>query len=245
MKSKNPALKKKVFQEQSQARTGEAMTLDGTINKSFLLLFLLLGAGGFVWNKYFANPLTANVLPYILVGGIGGLITALVTIFKQKLAKYTAPLYAILEGLALGGISAMFESAYEGIVMQAILLTIGIFFVMLMLYKSKIIKVTKKFKMGVMAATGGIFFFYMFSMLLGFFGIQMPLIHSSGLFGIGFSLFIVVIAALNLILDFDFINNAVQARAPKHLEWYSSFSLLVTLVWLYLEILRLLSKLRE
>lgn len=245
MESRNPTLKKDVFQSQSHVESNATMTLDGTINKSFLLLFLMLGAGGFVWNKYFANPASANVLPYILVGGIGGLITALVTIFKQNLSKYTAPLYAILEGLFLGGISAIFESSYHGIVIQAILLTIGIFLGMLLLYKSEIIKVTKKFKIGVVAATGGVAFFYFLSFILGFFGIQMPLIHGSGLMGIGFSLVVVVIAALNLILDFDFISKATRARAPKYMEWYSSFSLMVTLVWLYLEILRLLSKLRE
>ncbi|MCF7886267.1 MAG: Bax inhibitor-1/YccA family protein [Candidatus Marinimicrobia bacterium] len=245
MRTGNPALNKKTFQNLGAAGRAGTMTLDGTVNKSFLLLFLLLGSAGFVWNKFFTNPEAANLTPFIIGGLIGGLITAFITVFNKRYAKITAPIYALCEGLVLGGISAIYENAYQGIVTQAVALTVGIFLTMLFLYKSKIIKPTENFKLGVVAATGGIAIFYFLSMVLGFFGVQMPLIHSNGIFGIGFSLFVVVIAALNLVLDFDFIETGAEQGAPKYMEWYASFGLLVTLVWLYLEILRLLAKLQS
>lgn len=245
MRTGNPALNKKTFQKVRVAGGEGAMTLDGTVNKSFLLFFILLGSAGFVWHKFFASQGQANIAPFIWGGLIGGLIAALITVFNKRFAKITAPIYALCEGLLLGGISALYETAYNGIVTQAVALTVGIFLTMLFLYKSKIIKPTENFKLGVVAATGGIAIVYFLSFILGMFGVSIPLIHSNGIFGIGFSLFVVVIAALNLVLDFDFIESGAQMGAPKYMEWYASFGLLVTLVWLYLEILRLLAKLNS
>ena len=169
----------------------------------------------------------------------------MVTVFKQTLAPYTTPIYAALEGVALGGISVVFEARYPGIVSQAVFLTFGTLGALLMAYRSGVVKATENFKLGVVAATGGIALLYFLSFILGFFGMSVPLIHSSGTFGILFSLFVVVIAALNLVLDFDFIEKGVERGAPKHMEWYGAFGLLVTLVWLYLEILHLLAKLQS
>jgi len=185
------------------------------------------------------------VMPWMLGGLIAGTVLAFITIFAERFAGVTAPLYAVCEGLFLAGISLVFESQYPGIAPQAVALTFGVFVVMLGVYRSGLIKVTDKFRMGVVAATGGIALIYLVSIVLGLFGVNMPLIHSSGMFGILFSLFVVGIASLNLVLDFDFIERGAQAGAPKYMEWYGAFGLLVTLVWLYLEILRLLSKLRS
>jgi uncharacterized YccA/Bax inhibitor family protein len=182
-----------------------------------------------------------------MIGGIfGGFIVALVTIFRPNWAAITAPIYALLEGLALGGISAMFERTYPGVAIQAVGLTFGTLFVMLLAYKTGMIRATQGFKLGVIAATGGIALLYLVEMVLGgFFHIQVPAINGSGAVGIGFSLFVVIIAALNLVLDFDMIETGVQGGAPKYMEWYGAFGLMVTLIWLYLEILRLLGKMRR
>jgi uncharacterized YccA/Bax inhibitor family protein len=181
----------------------------------------------------------------MLVGIIGGLIVALVTVFKQTWAPVTAPVYGLLEGLAIGGISAMFEAQYPGIVIQAVALTFGTCLVLLLAYKSRLIQATENFKLGVVAATGAIALIYFVSFILRMFGVHMPYIHGSGLIGIGFSIAVVTIAALNLVLDFDFIERGVQTGAPRYMEWYGAFGLMVTLIWLYIEILRLLSKLRS
>ena len=171
-------------------------------------------------------------------GAIGGFILAMVTIFKKTWAPVTAPLYALVEGFFLGSISAMYELRFDGIVFQAVMLTFGTLFALLMAYRSGLIKATENFKLGVIAATGGIALVYLATIVLGFFGINIPLIHESGIVGIGFSLFVIVIAALNLVLDFDFIENGVEQGAPKYMEWYGAFGLMVTLVWLYIEFLR-------
>ena len=184
-------------------------------------------------------------MPWVLVGAIGGFIVAIVTTFKKEWAPVTAPIYAVLEGLFLGGISATFEARFPGIVVQAVALTFGTLFCLLMAYKSRLIQVTQKFLMGVFAATGAIALFYLVSIVLSFFKIQIPFVYGSGIAGIIFSLVVVVIAALNLVLDFDFIENGAEHGAPKYMEWYGAFALMVTLVWLYLEILRLLSKVRD
>jgi uncharacterized YccA/Bax inhibitor family protein len=180
-----------------------------------------------------------------MVGAIGGLILALITILKKQWAGTTAPLYALCEGLVLGAISLVFEKAYPGIAFQAISLTFAVFASLLIAYKAKLIVVTDKFRSIVIAATMGLGLFYLVTFILGFFKINVPIITSSSLFGIGFSIFVVAIASLNLILDFDFIERASKSGAPKYMEWFAAFGLLVTLVWLYLEILRLLSKLRD
>lgn len=219
------------------------MTIQGTVNKTLIiLLFLMLGAI-WVWDMFYnQNPL---FYPIMILGLIGGLVVAIVTIFKKEWSPFTAPVYGLLEGLLLGGISSIFEAMYPGIVIQAVALTFGTLFALLFAYKSRLIKATENFKLGVAAATGAIFMIYLATIVLGMFGVGIPFIHESGLIGIGFSLFVVTIAALNLVLDFDFIEKGAETGAPKFMEWYAAFGLMVTLVWLYIEILRLLAKLRS
>lgn len=243
MRSGNPALTEKTFR--GLTRTGEAMTLGGTVNRTAIMLALLLITAGWTWNEFQTGQNPAAVMPYLWIGLIGGLIAALVTVFKKTWAPVTAPIYALLEGLAIGGISAIFEARFPGIVIQAVGLTFGTLTALLIAYRSGLIKATENFKLGVAAATGGIFLVYVVDIILRFFGIGIPFIHESGVFGIGFSVFVVIIAALNLVLDFDFIETAVEQGAPKYMEWYGAFGLMVTLIWLYLEILRLLAKLRR
>ena len=258
MRSSNPALNEKVFREigRTTAGSAEVMTLGGTAQKFAVLLVLAFLPAVWLWNRFDAAALrdvqdpsvlgqiAGQVMPWMMGGMIGGFVVALVTIFKKEWARFTAPVYALLEGLLLGGISIFFEARFPGIVLQAVGLTFGVAFVMYALYTSRVIPVTDKLRLGIVAATGGIAVFYLISLGLGFFGIQMPLIHSSGTFGILFSLFVVGVASFNLLLDFDLIENGAAMGAPKYMEWYGAFGLLVTLVWLYLEILRLLSKLR-
>jgi uncharacterized YccA/Bax inhibitor family protein len=246
MRTGNPTLSDKAFAGfgHQYVEANQTMTLQGTVNKTGILLLLLFITAAWVWNMAYTDD-TANIQLWMFGGLIGGLIMAIVTMVKPNFAPITAPLYAMLEGLALGAISIFFEMRYPGIVVQAIGLTMGILLALLMAYKSGLIKATENFKLGVVAATGGIFLVYMFSFVLGFFGINMPYIHQSGMIGIGFSLFVVVIASLNLVLDFDFIESGAENGAPKYMEWYGAFGLVVTLVWLYIEILRLLSKLNR
>jgi uncharacterized YccA/Bax inhibitor family protein len=187
----------------------------------------------------------STLYPYLIVGVIGGLVVGLITVFKKEWSPITAPLYCVLEGLFLGIISAIFEQMFPGIVFQAVSLTFGTLASLLLAYKTGLIKATENFKLGVTAATGGIMMIYLINFVMSFFGSGIPYIHESGTFGILFSLFVVVIAALNLVLDFDFIENGVEQKAPKYMEWYAAFGLLVTLIWLYLEILRLLAKMRS
>ena len=244
MRTANPALNAKTFENlPAVAGVEEMMTLQGTVNKSALLLGIVAVAAAYTWNLFFSSADQAAVLPYVLGGALGGFVVALVTVFKKTWAPVTAPLYAALEGLFLGALSAMMEVEFPGIVLQAVSLTFGIFLSLLLAYRSGLIKPSENFKLGVTAATGGIALIYLATMVLGFFGISMPFIHDNGLFGIGFSVFVVTLASLNLVLDFDFIETGVERGAPKYMEWYASFGLLVTLVWLYLEILRLLAKL--
>lgn len=238
MISGNPTLGEKTFQQLGKTHASEqTMTVSGTINKCGILFLILMLGASISW----ISPSQT----FMWGGAIGGFILAMVTIFKKEWSPITAPIYAGLEGLFLGAISVMYEQAYGGIVYNAVLLTLGVFAAMLIAYQSGLIKVTKQFRMGVVAATGGIFLVYMASFILGFFGINVGLIQGSGLMGIGFSLIIVGVAALNLVLDFDMIEKGAKANAPKYFEWYTSFGLMVTLVWLYIEILRLLSKLQR
>lgn len=240
LRTSNPALNEKAFR--GEAALGEAMTLQGTVNKTGLLLLFVVVAAAWTWGLSHSNVPEA-ALPWMLGGLIGGFVVALVTIFKKNWAPVTAPIYALLEGLALGGISAMFEKTYHGVAMQAVGLTFGTLFVMLLAYKTGMIRATRGFKIGVIAATGGIAIFYVVEMALSFFfHIQVPAINGSGFWGIAFSLFVVIIAALNLVLDFDMIETGVRGGAPKYMEWYGAFGLMITLIWLYLEILRLLAK---
>jgi uncharacterized YccA/Bax inhibitor family protein len=242
MRTSNPALNEKAFK--GQVAIGEAMTLQGTVNKTGLLLLCVVATSAWTWGMAHSETPEA-AMPWMIGGMIGGFVVALVTIFKKQWSPLTAPLYALLEGLVLGGISAIFEKSYPGIAVQAVGLTFGTLFVMLLAYKSGVIRATQGLKLGVIAATGGIAVFYLVEMLLGFFHVHVPAINGSGFIGIGFSLFVVIIAALNLVLDFDMIETGVQNGAPKYMEWYGAFGLMVTLIWLYLEILRLLGKARR
>ena len=238
-RSGNPTLSEKIFNQNGESlTTGEAMTVSGTVNKIGILFLLVLIGASVSWY------MPSSILMW--GGAIGGFIVALITIFKKEWAPITAPLYAGLEGLFLGAISVMYADLYyEGIVTTAVALTMGIFAAMLMIYRSGLIEVTQKFRMGIAAATGGIFLVYIATWILGFFGINVGLISGTGVWGIGFSLLIIVIAALNLVLDFDLIDRGAAQGAPKYFEWYTAFGLIVTLVWLYIEILRLLGKLQR
>ena len=250
MRSGNPALNQNTFLDvgsgQVVSRDGsQVMTLNGTVNKTGFLLLLAVATAAYTWSLY--DPMNPGaVMPWMLVGGIVGFIVAIVTVFKKTWAPVTAPMYALLEGLFLGGISAFFEMRFPGIVMQAVMLTLGVLAALLLAYKSGLIRATENFKLGVVAATGGIALLYLVNMGMRLFGFEgMGFIHESSLMGIAFSAFVVVIAALNLVLDFDFIESGAEAGAPKYMEWYGAFGLVVTLVWLYLEILRLLAKLQS
>ena len=252
IKTSNPALGDKTFTDLANAgplgdiAAAGRMTLSGTVNKTGILLLCSIATAAWTWRLFLQSEGDASAVGgLMLVGLIGGFIVAMVTIFKKEWAPVTSPIYALLEGLVLGGISAVTNARYPGIGIEAVALTFGTLFVLLLAYSSGLIKVTDKLRLGIVAATGGIFFFYMAEMLLGFFGIQFTTINGAGPIGIGFSLVIVAIAALNLVLDFDFIEQGVQVGAPKYMEWYGAFGIIVTLVWLYLEILRLLSKMRS
>jgi uncharacterized YccA/Bax inhibitor family protein len=252
MKTSNPALGDKTFRDLVNsgpggiADTADHMTLAGTVNKTGVLLLCTLATACYTWRLFLESRDISSVGGLMIVGLIGGFIVAMVTIFKQQWAPITAPVYALLEGLALGGISASLEMRYPGIAIQAVALTFGTMFVLLLAYRSGLIKVTEKFKLGIIAATGGIMVLYLAEMVLGFFHVNaFAAINNSSPMSILFSLFVVTIAALNLVLDFDYIEQGVAVGAPKYMEWYCGFSLMVTLIWLYLEIIRLLSKLRS
>ena len=246
MRTANPALNAKTFDNIEHVLTAaDRMTLDGTVNKTGFLLLCVVLTAGWTWSVFARAENPAAVMPYLVIGAIGGFIAALVTIFKQAWSPVLAPAYALLEGLVLGGVSAFYEKAFKGIVIQAVLLTLGVTCALLFAYRARIIRSTENFKLGVFAATGGIALVYLVGFVMSFFGAGIPYIHESGPIGIGFSLFVVVIASLNLVLDFDFIERGAEQGAPKYMEWYAAFGLMVTLIWLYLEMLRLLSKLRS
>jgi uncharacterized YccA/Bax inhibitor family protein len=243
-RSGNPALKESTFKGLPVAAEGEGMTIEGTVNKTYVLfLLLIVGVAGAVVAD------EGSLYGLMLLGAIGGLVVALATVARKQWAPITAPIYALLEGLFVGAISLVMEAAYPGIVLPAVSLTFGTLFALLAAYRSGLIKVTENFKLGVAAATGAIFVVYVAQFVLGLVGVQVGVLHEAifgaGWLGIGVSVVVIVVAALNLVLDFDFIEHGAAARAPKYMEWYGAFGLLVTLIWLYLEILRLLSKLRS
>ena len=240
-RSGNPALNANTFASYA-SKGSQTMTIMGTVNKTALALLLLMTTALFTWNLPAGDPRASGLMG---LGFIGGFVLAIVTAFKHSWARFTVPLYALLQGLALGGLSKIFESMYPGIVNQAVMLTFGTLGSLLLAYKSGLIKATENFKLGVFAATGGIFLVYLISFIASFFGAGFSFLDptNSSMFSIGVILFIVVIASLNLVLDFDFIEEGAEKGAPKYMEWYGAFGLLVTLVWLYLEILRLLAKL--
>jgi len=249
MRSSNPVLTADAFRNSPAAAAG-AMTVNGTVNKTALSLLILLATASWTWNLGSAGTLEAQgnpaaAAPWTMVGLVGGFIVAMVTVFKKEWSPVTAPAYAALEGLALGGISVMFETRYPGLVSQAVFLTFGTLGALLFAYRSGYIAVTDNLRLGIVAATGGIALVYLVGFVMSFFGTGIPMIHGSGMVGIGFSLVVVGVAAMNLVLDFDFIEKGAAAGAPKYMEWYGAFGLMVTLVWLYMEILRLLSKLQD
>lgn len=244
MRTSNPALNDKVF-DLGRSTTGDVMTINGTVNRTGILLCLLMFTAVYSWDRAYSATNPGELYPWLIGSAIAGFVVALITVFKKTAAPITAPIYAAIEGVLLGILSAFYEMQFPGLVFQAILLTFGTLFALLMAYRSGIIKATENFKLGVFAATGGIGLIYLATFVLSFFGVSIPYIHGSGTIGIIFSLFVVVIAALNLVLDFDFIERGAERRAPKYMEWYAAFGLLVTLIWLYIEMLRLLSKLRS
>jgi uncharacterized YccA/Bax inhibitor family protein len=241
-KSGNPTLSEGRFRDTViNIGSSEAMTVRGTLNKFGFMLIMLMGTAFYSW-KEVAN-FGDNTMGFVLGGAIGGFVVALVMMFKKEWAKFLAPLYALLEGLFIGAISAMYEASFPGLVANAVGLTFGVGVSMYFLYTFRIIKATERFKSIVMTATMGIAVFYLLVWILSMFGINnMSFLHEGSTFGILFSLGVVVIAALNLILDFDMIEQGAAAGAPKYMEWYGAFGLMVTFVWLYLEMLRLLSK---
>jgi len=251
MRSGNPVLGENTFLDVGSGAVvsggpSTTMSINGTVNKAGLMLVLLVLGAAFTWSRFDGTPAGAQaVLPWVAVGAIGGLIVALITIFKKTWSPVTAPIYAVLEGLFLGGISAMFELRFPGIVMQAVGLTFGTLFALLAAYRSGLIKATENFKLGVVAATGAICLVYIADIVMGMFGKSFGFLHDSSWLSIGISAVVVIVAALNLVLDFDFIESGAEHGAPKYMEWYAAFGLMVTLVWLYLEMLRLLSKLQS
>jgi uncharacterized YccA/Bax inhibitor family protein len=243
-KSGNPALN--VFEKTITLPGAEAMTEQGTLNKFFLLFLLVMGSASLTWKAFYDG---VNVMPWMIGSALLGFITAMVVIFKKEWAAYLTPVYALFEGVFLGAISATYNNVFAktapGIITQAVLLTFGVVISMYFLYRFRVIKVTEKFRSIILMATAGIAIFYLLAIVLRMFHVDIAFIHEGSTIGIGFSLFVVAIAALNLLLDFDMIEKGVAAGAPKYMEWYGAFGLLVTIVWLYLEILRLLSKLAD
>jgi uncharacterized YccA/Bax inhibitor family protein len=245
MRTTNPALNEAAFERQAELGLGGAtMTVQGTVGKTLLLTLILMVSASWLWARFYAEG-AAGVIPWLIGGVIAGLVIGIATGFLPRIAPYSSPFYALAEGLVVGGLSALVESQYPGIAIQAVGLTMGVLITMLLVYMTGLVQVTDQFRTGLMAATGAVFLVYLASFVLSFFNIRIPYIHEGGTIGIIFSVVVIVIAALNLVLDFDLIERGSAAGAPKYMEWYAAFGLLVTLVWLYIEILRLLSKMRR
>ncbi len=245
MQTSNPAFTGTTYTVNGvRAGYGPTMTISGTVNRAGILLLCVLATAGWTWNQFLTTGNAASVGGYTMIGAFGGFIAAMVTIFKKEWSPVTAPIYALLEGLFLGSFSAMLEARFPGIAIESVALTFGTCFCLLLAYRTGLIQPTRRFTMGIVAATGGIAVVYFASILLGLFHVQIPGIFGGGPVGILFSFAVVTVAALNLILDFSFIEQGAQRGAPKYMEWYSAFALMVTLIWLYLEITRLLSKFR-
>lgn len=240
----NPTLTPKVFSDAGRVLPGEAMTVQGTVNKTAVLLGLTTISASYTWHLFWQAGATPSY-GWLAGGAIAGFVFAMITCFKMEWSPVTAPIYAVCEGLFIGGMSSLFEQRFPGIVIQAVMLTFGTLAALLAAYTTGLIRASSGFRRGVFAATGGIAILYLVSMVLGFFHIQIPGIFGSGPVGIIFSVAVVIIAALNLVLDFDLIESGAQQGAPKYLEWYGAFALMVTLIWLYMEILRLLAKLNR
>ncbi|HJU64669.1 MAG TPA: Bax inhibitor-1/YccA family protein [Gemmatimonadaceae bacterium] len=243
MRTSNPAFASKVWDRVGHIATADRMTVGGTITKTLALVLLTAFAAGSSW--YVTLTGSEMVRPALLIGLIGGLVLAVITVFRPQLARWTAPLYAVAEGIALGIISALYNMQYRGLPMLAVGLTLLTFVLMLTLYRTRVIRVTDQMRSIIVGATGAIFLYYLIGFVISFFGMRIPLVHDSGWLGIGFSAVVTGIAAFNLLLDFDFIEKGVQEGYPRLMEWFAAFGVLVTLVWLYLEILRLLRKVRD
>ena len=247
MKSGNPVLNERVFSQERDHASGNVMTIQGAVGKTFILLALTVAPALWVWGEM-SNPqslVLAYLMPTMAVSAILGFIMAMVTTFKKEWAPVTAPIYAVLEGVFLGVMTSLLNKSYPGIAIEAVALTFGVMFCLLAAYQAGFIRATPTFTRVIVAATMAICLFYVISMVIGFFGIQAPFIHSNSGMGIAFSFVVVIVAALNLVLDFNLIEQGAQQGAPKYMEWFSAFALLVTLIWLYVEILRLLSKLNS
>jgi uncharacterized YccA/Bax inhibitor family protein len=251
MQTGNPAFNDSVLDAFTSDRSlsRATMSVSGTAMKTLVLLGFCTASAiftwGMVWDAIQTKAGIGAVMPWAIGGAIAGLVFSLITGFVPRWAVVTAPLYAIAEGLFLGAFSAIMEMQYPGIAIQGVAATFGTAFALMFAYTSGVVRATEKFKAGIMAATGAIAIVYLVNMVMGMFGMQVPYIHQSGMIGIGFSVVVVIIAALNLILDFDFIEQSARAGAPKSMEWYGAFGLMVTLVWLYIEIVRLLAKLNS
>lgn len=245
-KSGNPALDKDTFKDVVRVAPGaNTMTLQGTVNKTAMLLIAVLIPALYTWNLFTSTLDFSTIAKFFWIGTLGGLVLAFVIVFNKEWSPFLAPVYSILQGLCLGGLSAAINHKFPGIVMQALLLTFGICAILLIVYKLGVIKPTENFKLIVASATGGLMLYYLASFGLSFAGIELPFIHENTTIGIIFSLLAVVLASMNLVVDFDFIEQGVETNAPKYMEWYSAFGLMVTIIWLYVEILRLLAKSRK
>lgn len=245
LRGSNPMTNPRSFAELATSDVLERMTVQGAVLKTFVLLLLLIASAAFTWTWAVMAGSIDAVMILMMVGVFGGLGMAMVTIFKKNWAMYTAPFYAVLEGFAIGGISVLLSGGYGWLPLQAAMLSIGVMMVMLITYLTGLIKVTQRLRMMVVAATGGVFLVFLVTMVLQMFGVNIPFMYDNSLLGIGFNLLVIGIAAFNLLLDFDVIETGAQMGAPKYMEWYGAFGLLVTLVWLYIEMLRLLSRLRR
>lgn len=247
MRSGNPVLNERIFTQVGSGVQGDVMTIQGAVGKTFILLAVTFAMAIWIWSELVSpqSPLVPYVMPISLVSGILGFIVAMVTTFKKEWAPVTSWIYAALEGVFLGVTTALFNKAYPGIAMEAVALTFGVLFCLLAAYQAGIIRATPTFMRVIVASTMAIALFYIITMVIGFFGIQAPLVNSSSGAGILFSFVVVIVAALNLVLDFNLIEEGAREGAPKYMEWFSAFALLVTLVWLYVEILRLLAKLSD
>ena len=245
-KSRNPALNSNIFTKIDKEKDiTQHMTIAGTVKKTGILAAVVLVSFLFTWNFYQAYLDFGLMQPYIVGGSLSAMIVGFIIIYRKTTAPYLAPIYCLLEGLALGGLSAFMEEIFSGIVIQAVILTFGILLSLLIIYKLKIIRATENFKLIITSATAGIAIYYLISLCGNFLGFEMPYIHENSTVGIIFSLFVIIIAALNLVIDFDFIEQGEEQKVPKYMEWYAAFGLMVTVIWLYIEILRILSKMRK
>ncbi len=245
-KSKNPALKADIFTKLEQStEVSDVMTLQGTVNKTGVLGLIVFLCAMVTWSIFQTNPNHEYLLPIMLGGSILAFVLAIIVIVKKTTAPILAPAYCALQGFVLGGISAFMNDIFPGIVIQALILTFGILFSLILIYRMGLIRATENFKLIIASATSGVAIYYLASIAGVFIGYELPFIHESSTSGIIFSVVVVVIAALNLVVDFDFIEQGAAAKAPKYMEWYGAFGLMVTLIWLYLELLRLMAKLRR